>query len=47
MAHHDFDDGLLDCHVSGPQKEGEGTQSPYISYLITTKVHPSLIAAVA
>ena len=33
--------GLLECTVDKPQKEGEGTQNPYISYLVTTHVRPS------
>ncbi|KXT15918.1 hypothetical protein AC579_1419 [Pseudocercospora musae] len=28
--------GRLECKVSSPQKEGEGTQNPYVSYLVTT-----------
>lgn len=30
--------GLLQCTVTKPQKEGEGTQNAYISYLVTTDV---------
>lgn len=30
--------GRLDCTVSKPQKEAEGTQNAYISYLVTTNV---------
>ena len=30
--------GCLECKVSSPQKEGEGTQNAYISYLVTTEV---------
>jgi len=30
--------GLLECTVTKPQKEGEGTQNAYISYLVTTDV---------
>jgi hypothetical protein len=30
--------GFLECSVSNPQKEGEGTQNAYISYLVTTDV---------
>lgn len=30
--------GFLECTVSSPQKEGEGTQNAYISYLVTTEV---------
>nr|POE49479.1 sorting nexin-4 [Quercus suber] len=28
--------GQLECIVSKPQKEAEGTQNPYVSYLVTT-----------
>lgn len=28
--------GRLECTVSSPQKEGEGTQTVYVSYLVTT-----------
>ncbi|KAK3068730.1 intercellular trafficking and secretion, partial [Teratosphaeriaceae sp. CCFEE 6253] len=28
--------GRLQCQVSKPQKEGEGTQNAYVSYLVTT-----------
>jgi hypothetical protein len=38
MSSPDFNDGKLDCTVSSPQKESEGTQNPYISYLVTTRV---------
>lgn len=30
--------GRLDCSVTKPQKEGEGTQNAYISYLVVTDV---------
>jgi hypothetical protein len=30
--------GLLQCTVTKPQKEGEGTQNLYVSYLVTTDV---------
>ena len=30
--------GKLECTVSKPLKEGEGTQNPYISYLVTVEV---------
>lgn len=30
--------GRLECTVSKPQKEGEGTQNAYISYAVTTEV---------
>ncbi|KAF2159308.1 hypothetical protein M409DRAFT_71091 [Zasmidium cellare ATCC 36951] len=29
--------GRLECTVSKPQKEGEGTQNAYVSYLVTTE----------
>lgn len=29
--------GHLECTVSKPQKEGEGTPNPYVSYLVTTE----------
>lgn len=29
--------GFLECTVSSPQKEAEGTQNAYISYLVTTE----------
>lgn len=32
--------GVLECTVTKPQKEGEGTQNAYISYLVTTDVCP-------
>ncbi|GAB7332067.1 hypothetical protein MBLNU13_g03957t1 [Cladosporium sp. NU13] len=28
--------GMLECTVTQPQKEGEGTQNAYVSYLVTT-----------
>lgn len=30
--------GMLECTVSEPLKEGDGTKDAYISYLVTTKV---------
>lgn len=30
--------GTLECTVTQPQKEGEGTQNAYVSYLVTTDV---------
>ena len=30
--------GMLQCTVTQPQKEGEGTQNAYVSYLVTTDV---------
>lgn len=30
--------GKLECDVGKPQKEGEGTQNAYISYLVITQV---------
>jgi hypothetical protein len=35
----DFDDGRLDCTVSNPRKENEGSKDAYVSYLITTKTN--------
>ena len=35
--------GMLECTVTKPQKEGEGTQNVYVSYLVTTDV--SIIAS--
>jgi sorting nexin-4 len=35
--------GYLDCTVGQPQKEGEGTQNAYVSYLVTTNVSLSAI----
>lgn len=35
--------GFLQCAVSKPQKEAEGTQNAYISYLVTTDVCSSLL----
>ena len=35
--------GSLECTVSSPQKEGEGTQNAYISYLVTTEVRIAYI----
>ena len=34
--------GHLHCGVSQPQKEGEGTQNAYVSYLVTTNVSSSM-----
>ena len=34
----EFTEGKLECTVSSPQKENEGTKDVYISYLVTTKV---------
>lgn len=34
--------GRLECTVSKPQREGEGTQNSYISYLVSTEVHPPI-----
>jgi hypothetical protein len=42
--------GTLECTVTKPQKEGEGTQNVYVSYLVTTdvriiaSVHSKLVA---
>ena len=35
----DFDDGRLECTVSNPRKENEGSKDAYVSYLITTKTN--------
>lgn len=35
----DFDDGRLECTVSSPRKESEGSKDAYVSYLITTKTN--------
>jgi len=37
------DHGLLQCTVTKPQKEGEGTQNLYVSYLVTTDVCTTLL----
>lgn len=37
--------GSLECKVDKPQKEGEGTQNPYISYLVTTDVSVAMHTA--
>jgi sorting nexin-4 len=34
----DFSEGRLECTVSQPQKELDGTKDAYISYLVSTKV---------
>ena len=31
-------EGLLECTVDAPQKEGDGTKDAYVSYKITTHV---------
>lgn len=36
--------GFLECIVDKPQKEGEGTQNAYISYLVTTNVRSEVFA---
>lgn len=41
------DHGLLQCTVTKPQKEGEGTQNLYVSYLVTTDVGASPLQAQA
>jgi sorting nexin-4 len=41
----DFEDGRLECTVSLPQKENEGTKDAYISYLVITKVITALFLA--
>lgn len=38
--------GRVECTVTKPQKEGEGTQNAYISYLVTTEVRPPRDGAV-
>lgn len=35
-------DGVLECRVDTPLKEGDGTKDAYISYLVTTHVGASL-----
>lgn len=35
---HGHDEELLDCIVSEPHKENDGTKDAYVSYLITTHV---------
>ncbi len=40
-------EGRLDCTVSSPQKENEGTKDAFVSYLVTTHVcrlNPHLVA---
>lgn len=39
------DHGMLQCTVTKPQKEGEGTQNIYVSYLVTTDVCKSFLEA--
>lgn len=34
--------GTLECTVTKPQKEGEGTQNVYVSYLVTTDVRNTM-----
>jgi hypothetical protein len=34
--------GTLECTVTKPQKEGEGTQNVYVSYLVTTDVRSTI-----
>ena len=38
MAHQDFGDGYLECQVTDPQRQNEGTQNSFVSYLVVTKV---------
>ena len=38
--------GMLECTVTQPQKEAEGTQNAYVSYLVTTDVSTALAAYV-
>jgi hypothetical protein len=35
--------GTLECTVTKPQKEGEGTQNVYVSYLVTTDVRSTIL----
>jgi hypothetical protein len=35
--------GTLECTVTKPQKEGEGTQNVYVSYLVTTDVRCTIL----
>jgi hypothetical protein len=35
--------GTLECTVTKPQKEGEGTQNVYVSYLVTTDVRGTVL----
>jgi hypothetical protein len=37
MAHETFDDGHLECAVTNPRKENDGSKDAYVSYLVTTK----------
>lgn len=43
----DFSEGRLETFVGNPQKELAGTQNAYVSYLVSTKVHSSLLLAAA
>lgn len=43
----DFSEGRLETLVGSPQKELAGTQNAYVSYLVTTKVQPSMRFKVA
>ena len=36
---------VLECVVSEPHKENDGTKDAYVSYLITTNVRPSIWGA--
>lgn len=35
---HEFNEGNLECTVSRPQKENDGTKDAFVSYLVTTNV---------
>ena len=39
MPHEDFDDGLLDCTVTSPRKENDGSKDAFVSYLVTTRTN--------
>lgn len=41
----DFDgigEGMIECKVTQPIKENDGTKDAYVSYVVTTNVHTSL-----
>ncbi|KAF2460066.1 putative sorting nexin-4 [Lineolata rhizophorae] len=42
MDSQDFNEGRLECTVTKPQKENDGTKDAYVSYLVSTQVstHP-------
>ena len=35
-------DGRIDCQVSEPQKENDGTKDAFVSYLVSTDVCPAI-----